>query len=231
MGQEGVSSEEREQLTQLIYSYLVRRTLCNLTTKNLNKVFQSIAAEFLANGTSVALFKEYFSKKAGAISRFPKDADVRHGILNENAYSISPRPRLTDILWELEIASKSKLAEKTEQPINLWVEHAMPQTWGEDWPYEDGSIGQPWDDNEKAIARNTTLHTLGNLTPLTGGLNISSGNKGFDEKKANFAEHTGLFLNKWFSNKTQWTEEEIRERGERLADLAVARWVGLEDVN
>jgi hypothetical protein len=37
-------------------------------------------------------------------------------------------------------------------------------------------------------------------------------------------------LNKWFSNKTQWTEEEIRERGERLADLAVARWVGLEDV-
>ena len=71
---------------------------------------------------------------------------------------------------------------------------------------------------------------MGNLTLLTGGLNISSGNKGFDEKKAKFAEHTGLFLNKWFSNKTQWTEEEIRERGERLADLAVVRWVGLEDV-
>jgi hypothetical protein len=67
-----VSSEEREQLAQLIYSYLVRRTLCNLTTKNLNKVFQSIAAEFLTNGTSVASFKEYFSKKAGASSRFPR---------------------------------------------------------------------------------------------------------------------------------------------------------------
>jgi hypothetical protein len=102
LGQEDVTPEEREQLAELIYSYLVRRTLCNLTTKNLNKVFQSIAAEFLSNGTSVASFKEYFSKKAGASSRFPKDADVRQVILNENAFAISPRPRLTDILWELE---------------------------------------------------------------------------------------------------------------------------------
>jgi uncharacterized protein with ParB-like and HNH nuclease domain len=230
MGQENVSPEEREKLAQMIYSYLVRRTLCNLTTKNLNNVFQSIAADFLSNGTSVASFKEYFSKKAGASSRFPKNADVRHGILNENAYVISPRPRLTDILWELEIASKSKLAEKTDQPPDLWVEHVMPQSWGDDWPYEDGSTGQPLDEDGKTIARNATLHTLGNLTLLTGGLNISSGNKSFVEKKAKFAEHTGLFLNKWFSCKSQWTEEEIRERGERLADLAVARWVGLEDV-
>ncbi|WP_236852440.1 HNH endonuclease family protein [Celeribacter marinus] len=101
---------------------------------------------------------------------------------------------------------------------------------GDDWPYEDGSTGQPSDEDGKAIARNATLHTLGNLTLLTGGLNISSGNKSFVEKKAKFAEHTGLFLNKWFSSKSQWTEEEIRERGERLADLAVARWVGLDDV-
>ncbi|MDT8853753.1 DUF1524 domain-containing protein [Paracoccaceae bacterium Fryx2] len=59
---------------------------------------------------------------------------------------------------------------------------------------------------------------------------ISSGNKGFSEKKAKFAEHTGLFLNKWFSERPQWTELEILERGERLADLAVARWAGLEAI-
>lgn len=230
MGQEDVSPEERERLAQLIYSYLVRRTLCNLTTKNLNKVFQSIAAEFLENGVSVASFKGYFSKKAGVSSRFPTDRDVRHGILNENAYAISPRPRLTDILWELELASRSKLAEQSDQPPNLWVEHVMPQSWGDDWPYEDGSTGRPSDDDGKAIARNAILHTLGNLTLLTGGLNISSGNKGFEEKKAKFAEHTGLFLNKWFTGKTRWTENEVRERGERFANLAVSRWVGLESI-
>ena len=205
-------------------------TLCNLTTKNLNKVFQSIAAEFLENGVSVASFKGYFSKKAGVSSRFPTDRDVRHGILNENAYAISPRPRLTDILWELELASRSKLAEQSDQPLNLWVEHIMPQSWGDDWPYEDGSTGRPSDDDDKAIARNAILHTLGNLTLLTGGLNISSGNKGFDEKKAKFAEHTGLFLNKWFTGKTRWTENAIRERGERFADLAIMRCPSLDSV-
>ena len=231
MGHDDVSSEDREYLSRLIYSYLVRRTLCNFTTKNLNKVFQSIAAEFLENGVSVASFKGYFAKKAGVSSRFPTDREVRYGILNENAYAISPRPRLVDILWEMELASKSSLAEKTEQPQGLWVEHVMPQSWGDDWPYEDGTSGDPSDyDDGKAITRNAILHTLGNLTLLTGGLNISSGNKGFGEKKAKFAEHTGLFLNKWFAGRSQWTENEIRERGERLADLAVTNWAGLESI-
>lgn len=72
MGQEGMPPEEREQLAQLIYSYLVCRTLCNLTTKNFNKVFQSIAAEFLENGVSVASFRAYFLKKRqGSVASFP----------------------------------------------------------------------------------------------------------------------------------------------------------------
>ena len=106
----------------------------------------------------------------------------------------------------------------------------MPQAWGDDWPYEDGTTGRPSDDDGQAIARNAILHTLGNLTLLTGSLNISSGNKGFPEKKAKFAEHTGLFLNKWFAGKTRWTEDEIRERGELLADRAIARWICLKSV-
>lgn len=229
MGQGDVSAEEREELAQLIYSYLVRRTLCNFTTKNLNKVFQSIASEFLENGVSVATFRNFFSNKAGISSKFPTDSEVRQGIINENAYAISPRPRLVDILWELELASRSKLAEKNEQPSGLWVEHVLPRSWGEQWPYENGSTGSSSDETVEAISRNRELHTLGNLTLLTSGLNISSGNKSLSEKKAKFEEHTGLFLNKWFSGKSQWTEAEIRERGEKLADMAVIRWRGLEN--
>ena len=42
----GVSGEERERIGRLIYSYIVRRTLGGLTSKNLNKVFQSLAQLF-----------------------------------------------------------------------------------------------------------------------------------------------------------------------------------------
>ena len=229
MGREDVPLEERERLAQLIYSYLVRRTLCKFTAKNLNKVFQSVAAEFLENGVSATSFKGYFAKNIGDSSRFPTDREVRHGILNENAYAISPGPRLTDILWEMELASRPALAEQTEQPRDLWGEHVMPQSWGDDWSFEDGTTGHHLDEDGKTIARNAILHTLGNLTLLTGGLNISSGKKGFGEKKAKFADHSGLFLNKWFNDKSQWTEKEIGERGEHLADPAVARWAGFDD--
>jgi len=228
MGVQDVPPEERKKLAQLIYSHLVRRTLCSFTTKNLNQVYQSIAAEFLRNGVSVASLRGYFTRNTGFSSRFPTDAEVRQGILNENAYAISPGSRLTDILWELERASRSAYTEETEQPPFLSVEHVLPQSWGSKWPYEDGTTGH-WDDyNDKAIKRNTALHTLGNLTLLTVFLNTSSGNKGFDDKKTKFAEHSSLFLNKWFSAKQQWTEAEIRERGEKLADIAISRWIGLE---
>jgi len=67
------------------------------------------------------------------------------------------------------------------------------------------------------------------LTLLDSGLDISVGNKSFGEKKAKFAEHSRLFLNDWFREKTHWAEDEIRERGNWFADLALSRWVGLEE--
>ena len=117
-----------------------------------------------------------------------------------------------------------------EVDAKVWVEHVLPRSWGEQWPYEDGSTGSSSDETVEAMSRNRELHTLGNLTLLTSGLNISSGNKSLAEKKAKFEEHTGLFLNKWFKGKPRWTEAEIRERGEKLADMAVIRWPGLENI-
>ena len=228
IGQEDAPIEEKVQLAKLIYSYLVRRTLCHLTMKNLNQVFQSIAADFLEHGLSVNTFKNYFLKRRDNISIFfPTDHQVRHSILAENAYAVSPPSRLRDILWELEQASRTEFSEQIEQPKNLSVEHVMPQSWGNDWPYEDDSIGNYYDEDTRAKDRNKILHTLGNLTLLSGNLNISSSNKDFNYKKEKFANHTGLFLNKWFRKKSRWTEQEIHERSEKLADISVKHWVGL----
>jgi len=62
---------------------------------------------------------------------------------------------------------------------------------------------------------------------LTSSLNISSGNKGFLEKRSKLEEHAGLFLNKWFLKKDNWSEADIRERSEALADMAVTIWPSL----
>lgn len=135
LGTAGVPQSTRKAVTRLLYSYLVRRALCGLTTKNLNNVFQMLAASFQHEGASIETFRAFFDGKDGASVRFPDDRELGAGILSKEAYDIAPQSRLVDILWELEIGSRSSFAEQHERPAGLWVEHVLPRTWTEKWPF------------------------------------------------------------------------------------------------
>ncbi|WP_208863754.1 DUF262 domain-containing protein, partial [Paracoccus marcusii] len=219
-----IEPEEKRKLYRLIYSYIVRRALSGLTAKNLNRVFQSLSQVFRENGPSVEAFEGYFAQRIGDSTRFPGDQEFRQGILLKPAYTLAPQTRIKDVLWELEEASRTKFYEQTAMPNGLWTEHVLPVSWTSDWPFEDGEFVERWTNDPKAENRNRVLHSLGNLTLLTGGLNISSGNKRFLEKREKLEEHTGLFLNKWFLKRDSWDETDIRERGEAFADMAVSIW-------
>ncbi|MEG3156078.1 DUF262 domain-containing protein, partial [Sphingomonas sp. RB1R13] len=52
VGLEGVEQGTQATILRLLYSYLVRRALCDLTTKNLNNVFNAMAANFVEKGVS-----------------------------------------------------------------------------------------------------------------------------------------------------------------------------------
>jgi hypothetical protein len=220
----GVDVEEKRGLYCLIYSYIVRRALSGLTSKNLNHVFQSLSQVFIDKGPSIDALVGYFKKRTGDSTRFPGDDEFRQGILSKPAYLLAPQTRIKDVLWELEEASRTKFAEKTAMPSGLWTEHVLPVSWTEEWPFEDGEYAERFSNDPKAENRNRLLHTLGNLTLLTSSLNISSGNKGFSEKRQKLEEHTGLFLNKWFLKRDAWRETHIKERGEMLANMAVGIW-------
>lgn len=222
-----VSQDEREQIGRLIYSYIVRRTLCGLTSKNLNKAFQSLAHLFIRCAPSVAAVKEHFSTRTGDSLRFPSDEEFRRGVLSNPVYRLAHGTRLKDVLWEFELASRSRLAEQITMPADLWVEHLLPIAWHEGWPFEDGVFVERTAEDPKVYARNLLIDTLGNLTLLSSRLNQSSGNKSFDKKMKKFEDHTGLFLNKWFNRKSVWAEAEIRERSEHMADLATQIWPSL----
>lgn len=226
-----IDPKEKHKLYRLIYSYIVRRALSGLTAKNLNRVFQGLAQVFLEKGPSVEAFELYFAQKTGDSTRFPTDREFSQGILSKPAYTLAPQTRIKDVLWELEEASRTKFSEKTSMPDGLWTEHVLPVSWTPDWPFEDGEFVERWTKDPKAENRNRILHTLGNLTLLTGGLNISSSNKGFSEKREKLEEHTGLFLNKWFLKHEKWDEADIRKRGEIFADIAITVWPSSDLLN
>lgn len=222
-----IDEDEKRKLYRLIYSYIVRRALSELTGKNLNRVFQNVSQLFIEKGRSVETLRGYFAQRKGDSTRFPDDREFRQGILSKPAYTLAPQTRIKDVLWELEEASRTKFSERTAMPGGLWTEHVLPVSWTDEWPFEDGEHVERWSNDPKAETRNRVLHTLGNLTLLTDALNISSSNKGFLEKRDKLENHTGLFLNKWFLKMGDWNETRIRERGEALAEKALSIWPSL----
>ena len=136
--------------------------------------------------------------------------------------------QIRDILWELEINSQEKFTEKIEQ-TDLSLEHVMPQSWNEEnWPFKDQQLDKNSKIEEQLILeRNVAINRIGNLTLIRSGLNHLIGNKSFSNKKRQFKKHGVLFLNRYFEDQETWYEDDIIERGNVLANLAIKIWPDL----
>ena len=218
-----VDGGEREEIAKMLDSYLTRRALCDLTPKNLNRLFPRLANAFRRDGISVETAIHFFDEQDSPTTRFPDDAELRTSVLEKRAYSRIPSRLLSDILWALELASRTPKTEATSRPT-LWVEHVMPVSWEEHWPLLDEN-GDPIDDEDlRYWKRKSDIHTLGNLTIVTESLNRSLSHMPFSEKKIQLVEYSNLTLNRRIAEHQVWDESSIARRGETLASLACAIW-------
>lgn len=115
-------------------------------------------------------------------------------------------------------------------PGGLQTEHIMPRGWNESWPFEDGSTDHHESLSNRSRERRGLVHTLGNLTLITAGLNQSIGNGSYVEKLIMYKEHASLFLNKKLPEISMWNENHIRDRGRQLAEVAIKIWPDLDRV-
>ena len=228
-----VNNETRWKVAQAINSYLVRRALCDLTSKNLNQVFPRLAGEFCRHGVSIESVRKFFNKEQSRdTTRFPDDKELISGILEKQAYYNIPSRILVNMLWSFELASRTKKTEETGPPDFLWIEHVMPQSWGENYPINGKKMSEIDTDNPDDLAnyieRERIIHTLGNLTITRDRLNISMQNAAFPEKREQLVEHSNLSLNKNIAKEKEWDEETIKKRSEALAELAINIWPSLD---
>lgn len=230
---------EKRRLYTLIYSYLVRRALCGLTPKSLNKTFARLTRQMIASGVSVESFKVGFAEQRGDAVRFPDDAELRVAIQSKPAYHmLSRKDRLAELLWDLEIATRDKFAVATPRPPSMSVEHIMPQAWTNHWALDDGRlvprdkmIGSDAAMQREIQARDGALHTLGNLTLITVPGNSVASDSEFSEKAPWLAKSL-LALNLEIiekeqmtgSDKVLWNVARISNRSNVLASRAVLVW-------
>lgn len=118
-------------------------------------------------------------------------------------------------------AIESEKSEDIQLPEELTIEHILPQNWQQHWPLPE------MEEAEKAKAthrRDHLKHTLGNLTLLTKKLNPSVSNSAWTTKRPEITKQSKLNLNREFYTVSEWTEQQIEERGKRFVDILLKIW-------
>lgn len=193
------------QCLTYIESFVVRRSVCNVPTNALNKLFLQWSRGFPTSTTDVPDWLCTSMAAGGGSRRWPDDKAFENAFINEPQYGRN-RKATRHILIRLEEAFEHK------EPVDLelaTIEHVMPQTLDATWKEQLGST--------HAAVHTQWVDTLGNLT-LTG-YNSELGNMTFDKKKE-FLQNSHIELNAAIAAQESWNEQTIRERARTLFQQA-----------
>lgn len=165
----------------ILKSYILRRDICGLTTKNYNKQFVGLIPKMReATIDQVDFLRENLSERSSDIDRWPDDEEWKSGWMSRDQYGTARQSRLNYLFEMIEKELRSERNEDIEIKSALTIEHVMPQKWQENWVipgYEDVEVDESDPDyRNKMLARNRIVNTMGNLTLLTQKLNSSVSN-------------------------------------------------------
>lgn len=208
--------DERLRFLKLLESYLVRRNVCRLTTKNYNNIFLQIISRLSDEETvSFELFQNILFAYTEDTNRFPSDAEVRTAFSNEPISNANAREILYCISLYQIYNPKNDVSKLSSSSYS--VEHIMPQKWETNW--SDGVF-----DNAEKLSRTKKIRTLGNLTLVTKSLNSSMKNAAWYVKKEALKEYSLLKITTDYIDNSEWNEIEIEKRADDLASMALKIW-------
>ena len=201
-------------------NYLFRRTICDLPTNALNKIFLMLHKDVMRyDGTDdnyVAKLKyALLAKKERA--RFPDDAEFAESFSIRPMYLMNSKNKIY-VLERLENfgTAEDKDVYRHFDDGTYSIEHIMPQHLTPAWVKDLG--------DDYLTVHETWLHRIANLT-LTA-YNSKYSNSTFAEKKnmKNGFLESGIRMNQLIAQKDIWTLVELEERNTYLSKRALQIW-------
>lgn len=201
-------------------NYLFRRSICDLPTNSLNKIFLMLHHEIIRfDGTSnnyLEKFKFALLSKNDRV-KFPRDSEFVDALSARQIYQMNSKNKLY-IFERFENANtlEDKDIYHHCDEGTYSIEHIMPQhltpTWIE-------TLGEDYEEIHK-----TWLHRLANLT-LTA-YNAKYSNNSFEDKRdrKDGFNASGLRLNAWIAQQSRWTLTELEARNKILMEKALEIW-------
>ena len=233
MGAE-MGDEELAGMLEDLESYIFRRAVCDLGTKNYNRFFLTVLGKLATSQFNRQNLRTALVEQRGDSVVWPDDARFKQAWLSKPAYNSVGPMRVQYALREIEKRLHQPRAERVEILSALTVEHVLPDEWIEQWPFANGNRGVTWleqfdksrsnEDVEATAKRDRAKHTFGNLTLLTQPLNSSVSNSAFEIKKPEILKNSALALNRYFQDKEGWDEAAVAARGDTLFADAVKKW-------
>jgi hypothetical protein len=213
-----VDKQEFAGMLDDVESYLVRRTVCGLTTQNYNRFFLSVLRGLRASGSATRRsLQAQLGAGSGESVRWPDDTEFARNWLHRPVYDALGPAIVGFVLEAVEFSMRSNETELANMFRALTIEHVMPQGWRrEEWPLAGGLDAE--------ARRRRLLHSFGNLTLLTMPLNGRVRNRSFAAKREAINERTLLELNRRILEVPSWDEEAILERGKILFENARRLW-------
>ena len=217
--------QEFDRILVLLESYLIRRMICGMTTKQYNRIFIDLVKAATQEGriTEQGVVR-YFLKSDSDSARFPTDDEFRAKWVMSPIYQRLAQYKLRAVLSALERALDTSKSEVLKLPDGLEIEHLLPCKWQDHWPLD---LEDPNNLEEKLQATDTRenlLHSIGNLTLITGSLNPSISNSGWAVKKPEITKFSKLNLNRYFHDVDNWDEDSIGQRSLALFETALSIW-------
>jgi hypothetical protein len=232
----GFGPKEWQQVSTTLESYLLRRTILRLSNKAYNAKFLALTKWLKENGSTPRAVSDYLTGLQGPSVEWPTDAQFAEGWRNSLAYDDLNNARLVHILLRVSDSIQNKLSEKITIESALTVEHILPRSWIDQWALPSGERGLTDEELQTAAtndpraeatrARHALLHTFGNLTVITQGLNSSVSNSAWATKKPGLLAASLLPINQSLHSYADWNEDCIRARGEELLKRALTIWPG-----
>lgn len=213
----------------VVESWMVRRMLVRATTKSYSQVVAELIALIQRTGRNSAgdEIEKFFAGQSGANRYWPDDAELRGELTLLQAYRRIGRGRLRMLLEAVEDRMRGwqpgQVAMGGERVARstLAIEHVMPRKWQSRWPLMP--------DGHTEEERDKLIHTLGNLTLLTGRLNsrVSNGPwAGPGGKRSGLEGNDVLLLNRDVLKRGEpsWSETQIAERTEYIISTILRIW-------
>ena len=202
-----IKAETLGQLIRAINVYLLRRSICDMGSQNISRLFPSILQRVLEKCNGVytdivaILNQELVGNNANTSGSYmPTDIQMHDVLLNANVYK---RPALRIISERLELTDNPAPVDLSK----LSVEHLMPQTPSEEWLEELNA-------NEEEYMAN--LHRLGNLTLAAKPDNSKMSNQVWDYKNEILKSTAHLKMNMELLPIPKWTFKCIADRTDSL---------------